>query len=229
MSEPRILVVDDEPEIVRTLRLVLTGHGYGVVTATTGEEALAEVAHRLPDLVLLDLMLPGIDGLEVLRQLRQRSAVPVIVLSARGEELTKVQALDLGADDYVNKPFGASELLARVRVALRHAAGALNAPRIEVGELTFDFERRTVTRAGVETPLTPKESAVLFYLVSNAGRVLTHRDILREVWGPEYTSETQYLRNIIAALRRKLEADPAQPAYLVTEPGAGYRFRALPA
>jgi two-component system KDP operon response regulator KdpE len=229
MSGPRVLVVDDEPEILRTLRLVLTGNGYEAVTAESGEEALAEVAQRLPDVIVLDLMLPGIDGLEVLRRVRERSTVPVIVLSARGEELTKVQALDEGADDYIAKPFGAKELLARVRVALRHAAGALNAPTVQFGDLRIDFERRTVSRAGHDVALTPKENAVLMYLVANTGRVLTHRAILREVWGPEYAGEMQYLRNVIASLRRKLERDPAHPDYLVTEPGSGYRFRALPA
>lgn len=223
----RILAVDDEPEILRTLRMILTGHGYDVAVAETGEAALEAIARRLPDLLLLDLMLPGIDGLEVISEVRRRSTIPIVVLSARGEELTKVRALDLGADDYLSKPFGAQELLARLRVALRHAAGALNAPVVEFGALRIDFEQRSVRVSGREAPLTPKENAVLMYLVANAGRVLTHRDILREVWGPEYTRELQYLRNIIASLRRKLEHDPANPVYLVTEPGAGYRFRAL--
>jgi len=223
-----VLAVDDEPEILRTLGMILTAHGYDVVTAKSGEQALSEIARRLPDVILLDLMLPGIDGLDVIAQVRQRSLLPIIVLSARGEELTKVQALDLGADDYLAKPFGAKELLARVRVALRHAAGALNAPVVEFGALRIDFERRAVEVDGTAVTLTPKESAVLLYLVANAGRVVTHRAILREVWGPEYTGETQYLRNIIASLRRKLERDAEHPSYLVTEPGSGYRFRALP-
>jgi two-component system KDP operon response regulator KdpE len=227
MSGPRILAVDDEPEILRTLRMILTGHGYDLVTVETGEAALDAIAHRIPDVILLDLMLPGVDGLEVIRQVRQRSSVPIIVLSARGEELTKVEALDLGADDYLSKPFGVKELLARVRVALRHVAGALNAPVVDVGDLHVDFERRLVTLAGREVTLTPKENAVLLFLVAHRGRVLTHGAILREVWGPEYTRETQYLRNIINSLRRKIEPDPARPAYLVTEPGIGYRFRAL--
>ncbi len=227
MSGPRILAVDDEPEILRTLRMILTGHGYDLVTVETGEAALDAIAHRIPDVILLDLMLPGINGLEVIRQVRRRSSVPIIVLSARGEELTKVEALDLGADDYLSKPFGVKELLARVRVALRHAAGALNAPVVDVGDLHVDFERRLVTLAGREVTLTPKENAVLLFLVAHRGRVLTHGAILREVWGPEYTRETQYLRNIINSLRRKIERDPAHPAYLVTEPGIGYRFRAL--
>lgn len=228
MSAPRVLVVDDEPEILRTLRHLLTAHGYEVITVSSGEEALAEVGRRLPDVIVLDLMLPGMDGIEVVREVRRRSTVPIIVLSARGEELTKVQALDLGADDYVSKPFGAKELLARVRVALRHVAGALNAPSVQFGELRIDFERRLVTLSDREVALTPKENAVLMYLVAHAGRVLTHRDILREVWGPEYIGEAQYLRNIMTSLRRKLEPDPAEPRYLVTEPGTGYRFRAMP-
>jgi len=227
VSSARVLVVDDEPEILRTLRLVLTGNSFSVVVAENGEQALEEISRRLPDLILLDLMLPGIDGLEVIRQVRARSTVPIIVLSARGEELTKVQALELGADDYISKPFGAKELIARVRVALRHAVGVLNAPAVQIGELRIDFEGRTISRDGGEIALTPKENAVLMYLVGNAGRVLTHRAILREVWGPEYTGELQYLRNIIGTLRRKLERDPANPVYLVTELGAGYRFRAL--
>ena len=228
MSGPTVLVVDDEPEIVRTVRLLLTGSGYRVITAPTGEDALEEIEHRMPDLVVLDLMLPGMDGIDVLRHIRARSRVPVLVLSARGEELTKVQALDEGADDYIAKPFGAKEFLARIRVALRHVSGALNTPAAHFGDLTIDFERRLVRRGGAETPLTPKETAVLLFLVSNAGRVLTHRAILSEVWGPEYTGELQYLRNVIGSLRRKLERDPVKPEYLVTEAGTGYRFRAMP-
>ncbi|MBI2761281.1 MAG: response regulator transcription factor [Chloroflexi bacterium] len=227
MSGPRILAVDDEPEILRTLRLILSGHGYDVTTVDSGEAALDQIARHLPDVILLDLMLPGIDGLEVIRQVRDRSPVPIIVLSARGEELTKVEALDQGADDYLSKPFGIKELLARLRVALRHAAGALNAPSVDIGDLHVDFERRLVSIAGREVSLTRKENAVLLYLVANRGRVLTHGTILREVWGPEYTRETQYLRNIVAALRRKIERDPTHPDYLLTEPGIGYRFRAL--
>jgi two-component system, OmpR family, KDP operon response regulator KdpE len=226
MSGPRLLVVDDEPEVLRTLRLVLSGNGYHVVTADSGEAALSELAHRLPDLILLDLMLPGIDGLDVLRAVRERSAtLPVIVLSARGEELTKVQALDLGADDYVAKPFGVKELLARIRVALRHAVGSATAPVFEAGGLRIDFDRRSVVTDAGDEMLTAKEAAVLRMLVRHAGRILTHRAVLREVWGPEYESETQYLRNVVLSLRKKLEADPTRPRLLLTEPGAGYRFQ----
>jgi two-component system KDP operon response regulator KdpE len=225
MSSARILVVDDEPEILRTVRLVLGGHGYAAVTAESGEAALEEVARRLPDVILLDLMLPGIDGLEVIRQVRERSPVPIIVLSARGEELTKVEALDLGADDYIAKPFGAKELLARVRVAIRHSTGALNAPVFQAGTVRIDFEEHRAMVGNREVALTVKENAVLKYLVANAGRVLTTKAILRTVWGPEYVSETQYLRNIILSLRRKLEPNPARPVFILTETGIGYRFR----
>jgi two-component system KDP operon response regulator KdpE len=224
MSGARVLVVDDEPQMLRSLRLILNGHGYDSVLVATGEEALDEVAHRLPDVILLDLMLPDLDGLEVCRRVRERSTVPIIVLSARGEEALKVRALDLGADDYLTKPFGAEELLARVRVALRHAAGTREAPVFESGDLRVDFDRRHVTVAGRDVTLTPKEYDVLKYLIANADRVLTHTLILRAVWGPEYASETQYLRNIVLGLRRKLEPDPAHPVYILTEPGIGYRF-----
>lgn len=225
MKGARVLVVEDEPQMLRSLRLVLTGHGYDVVTATTGQAALAEAMRRLPDLVLLDLMLPDLDGREVCRRLRERSSVPIIVLSARGEEQTKVEALDLGADDYLTKPFGTDELLARMRVALRHAARARSAPVFQADDLQIDFDRRRVTAHGHEVALTPKEYDVLKHLVMNAGRVLTHSMILRAVWGPEYAHETQYLRNIVLSLRRKLERDPSHPRYIVTEPGIGYRFR----
>lgn len=225
MKGARVLVVEDEPQMLRSLRLILTGHGYDVVTAATGQAALAEVTRRLPDLVLLDLMLPDLDGREVCRRLRERSSVPIIVLSARGEEQTKVEALDLGADDYLTKPFGTDELLARMRVALRHAARARSAPVFQAGDLQIDFDRRRVTVHGREVALTPKEYDVLKHLVMNAGRVLTHSMILRAVWGPEYAHETQYLRNVVLSLRRKLERDPSHPRYIVTEPGIGYRFR----
>jgi two-component system KDP operon response regulator KdpE len=229
VSGARVLVVDDEPQMLRSLRLILAGRGYDVVTVATGEAALEEVVRRLPDVILLDLMLPGIDGLEVCRRVRGRSeSVPIIILSARGDEALKVQALDLGADDYLTKPFGADELLARIRVALRHAAGTRQEAVFELGDLRVDFERRRATVAGREVALTPKEYDVLKYLITNAQRVLTHTMILRNVWGPEYAGETQYLRNIVAALRRKLEPDPARPRYILTEPGVGYRVGLFP-
>lgn len=224
MSGARVLVVDDESQILRSLRLILQGHGFDAVVVETGEAALDEIGRRMPDVLLLDLMLPGIDGLEVCRRVRERSSVPIIVLSARGEESMKVQALDLGADDYLTKPFGAEELLARIRVALRHTAGTRNAATFQSGDLRVDFSRRRVSAGGREVALTPKEYDVLKYLIGNAGRVLTHTMILRAVWGPEYASETQYLRNVVLGLRRKLEADPAHPTFIVTEPGIGYRF-----
>ncbi len=225
MSGARILVVDDEPQMARSLRLILAGHGYDVITAPTGEAAVAEVARRIPDVILLDLMLPDIGGLDVCRRIRERSSVPIIVLSARGEEQVKIQALDLGADDYLTKPFGAGELLARVRVALRHVAGTRQSTVFEAGDLCVDLARRLVRVGGRPIALTPKEYDVLKYLITNADRVLTHTLILRAVWGPEYTSETQYLRNVVLALRRKLERDPAHPVHILTEPGVGYRFR----
>jgi two-component system KDP operon response regulator KdpE len=226
MSGARVLVVDDEPQLLRSLRAILTAHGYEVVTAVTGEAAVAEASARPPDVMLLDLMLPGIDGLEVCRRLRERSSLPIIVLSAQGEEATKVAALDLGADDYLTKPFGAAELLARLRVALRHATGTRTAPVFELDGLRVDFEQRRVTLDDHEVSLTPKEYDVLKYLVSNVGRVLTHAMILRAVWGPEYAAETQYLRNVVLALRRKLETGPDPPRFILTEPGVGYRLRA---
>jgi two-component system KDP operon response regulator KdpE len=223
----RILVVDDEPQLRRSMRLILSGHDYDVALAATGEAALEEFARRRPDLVLLDLMLPGIDGLEVCRRIRERSKTAIVVLSARGDEQTKVAALDLGADDYVTKPFGAQELLARVRVALRHSTGVAG-ERYAAGDLVVDIFRRAVTINGQPVPVTPREYDVLKFFVTNADRVLTHTMILREVWGAEYAAETQYLRNIVLALRRKLEADPSHPKLLITEPGIGYRFCSEP-
>jgi two-component system KDP operon response regulator KdpE len=224
VSGARVLVVEDEPRIIRSIRLTLSAHGYDVVSAPTGEAALEELHRRPPDVILLDLMLPGIGGLEVCRRVRERSPVPIIVLSALGDEQVKVQALDLGADDYVTKPIGAAELLARLRVALRHAAGARNAPVFDADDLHVDFAKRRVTRRGHDIPLTPKEFDVLKCLTANAGRVLTHDFILRAVWGPEYEGEIQYLRNVVLALRRKLEPDPSSPTLIVTEPGVGYRL-----
>jgi two-component system, OmpR family, KDP operon response regulator KdpE len=221
----RILVVDDEPQILRSLRTALTAAGYDIQTAATGEEALRQLQGRLPDLVILDLMLPGISGLEVCRWLRERSPVPVLVLSARGEERDKVAALDLGADDYLTKPFGVEELLARIRATLRRAAGSGGPSTvIAAGELRVDVDRRLVTRAGVEVHLTATQFELLKTLVVHAGRVLTHAYLLRTVWGPEYEGETQVLRVFIAQLRRKAEQDPAHPRHIRTEPGVGYRF-----
>jgi two-component system KDP operon response regulator KdpE len=224
-SEPLVLVVDDEPPIRRFLRATLSTRGFRVVEATTAGEALEKLAASPPDVVLLDLGLPDRDGLDVLIELRGWSAVPVIVLSARHQERDKVAALDAGADDYLSKPFGTDELLARMRVALRHAArpGGVS-PVYRAGDLVVDLESRLVTVRGTEVHLTPHEFKLLTMLVRNAGRVLTHRQLLREVWGPEYGDENHYVRVYMAQLRRKLEADPARPRYLRSEPGVGYRL-----
>ena len=222
----RILVVDDEPQILRSLRTTLASHGYDVQTAATGEEALAAADGRLPDLVVLDLVLPGLSGLEVCRRLRARSSLPILVLSARGDERDKVAALDLGADDYLTKPFGVNELLARIRAALRRAVGARGPSAVvEAGALRVDFDRRQVTLDGAEVRLTPTEFDLLKVLVVNAGRVLTHGYLLRTVWGPEYEGESQLLRVFIGQLRRKVERDPSRPQHILTDPGVGYRFR----
>jgi len=224
MSGARILAVDDEPQIRRALRRTLEGHGYEVRTAGTGDEALRALPWR-PDVVLLDLMLPDLDGLAVARRVREQSTVPIIVISVRGEEDRKVQALDVGCDDYITKPFGMDELLARIRVALRHAAGQTVAPVVQANDLRIDFERRLVTRGGDEIHLTPTEYDVLKYLVQHAGKVVTHRMLLQKAWGAEHLDETQYLHVFMSQLRRKLEPHPARPQYILTEPGVGYRFR----
>jgi two-component system KDP operon response regulator KdpE len=222
----RIVVIDDEPQILRSLRTSLAAGGYDVQTAASGEEGLRLLEARIPDLVLLDLMLPGLSGLGVCRSIRARSTVPIIILSARGDERDKVAALDLGADDYLTKPFGVDELLARIRATLRRAAG-IGGPAtvIDAGDLRVDVDRRLVTRNGVEVKLTATQFDLLKVLVVNAGRVLTHTYLLRSVWGPEYEEDTQVLRVFIAQLRRKIEADPAHPRHIVTESGVGYRFR----
>ena len=225
----RILVVDDEPQLLRSLRTTLAAHGYDVQTATTGEEALDLLATRLPDLVVLDLVLPGLSGLAVCQELRARAPVPILILSARGDERDKVAALDAGADDYLTKPFGVNELLARIRSALRRAAGARGPSTVvESGDLRIDVDRRVVTRGGDEVRLTPTEFDLLKTLIANAGRVLTHGYLLRTVWGPQYDGESQLVRVFIGQLRRKIERDPARPAHIVTEPGVGYRFRIDP-
>jgi two-component system, OmpR family, KDP operon response regulator KdpE len=223
----QILIVDDEPQMRRALRAGLRANGFEVSLAATGEEALDTIPLSRPDIVLLDLMLPGIDGLEVVRQLREWSSVPVIVVSARGEERAKVQALDLGADDYLTKPFGMDELLARIRVALRHAALAntSNDPLFEDGDLRIDLAARLVTIRGQEVHLTPTEYDLLRELASHAGKVMTHHQLLGRVWGPASVSDTQYLRTYVNQLRRKIEADPAHPQRIVNEPGIGYRYR----
>ncbi|HLA24325.1 MAG TPA: response regulator transcription factor [bacterium] len=226
MSGARILAIDDEPQIRRALRRTLESQAYEVRTVGTGLDALAALSWR-PDVVLLDLMLPDIDGLELARRIRAQSGVPIIVLSVRGEEAQKVQALDQGCDDYITKPFSTDELLARIRVALRHAAGQSTAPVVEVDDLRMDFEGRRLTHSGREIHLTPTEYDVLKFLVQHAGKLVTHRMLLQEVWGPDHIEETQYLHVFMSQLRRKLEPQPARPRYILTEPGVGYRFRAL--
>jgi two-component system KDP operon response regulator KdpE len=224
-----VLVVEDEPQVLRFLRASLSAHGYRLVEAATGAQAVVDASTRGPDLVLLDLGLPDLDGIEVTRRIREWSTVPIVVVSARGQERDKVEALDAGADDYLTKPFGTEELLARMRVALRHAArvkGEGGDSAFETGELRVDLAARLVYRRGEEVRLTRTEYRLLAVLVQNAGKVVTHRHLLREVWGPGSSSETHYLRVYMAQIRHKLEDDPAQPRYLLTETGVGYRLRA---
>jgi two-component system, OmpR family, KDP operon response regulator KdpE len=223
---PVVLVIEDEPPIRRFLRPSLTSQGYRVVEAETGEDGLIQAAMRQPDLVVLDLGLPDLDGIEVIRRLREWASVPIIVLSARGGESDKVAALDAGADDYVAKPFAVGELLARARVALRHSAQARDPGEsmYTLRNLRVDLGRRRVWLGDAEVRLTPIEYRLLAILVRHAGKVLTHRQLLQEVWGPGQVEQTHYLRVYMANLRRKLEADPARPQLLRTEPGVGYRL-----
>ena len=223
MTGARILVVDDEPQILRALRTSLHGAGYEVDTAATGEEALARAAMRPPDGVILDLVLPDRNGSDVCRELRRWTDAPVLVLSAVGDEQEKVTALDAGADDYITKPFGIDELLARLRAALRRA-DAPGVPVVEFGDLSVDLDRKLVMRAGEPLSLTPTEFDLLRLFVRNEGKLLTHPMILREVWGPNYGGESHYLHVYISQLRRKIEPDPTRPRFLLTESGAGYRF-----
>ena len=229
MPDPVVVLIEDEPQIRRFLRATLTGQGYRLFEATTGADGLVEVGSRQPDVVIVDLGLPDIDGIDVIQRLREWSAVPIIVLSARGQERDKVTALDAGADDYVSKPFGAGELLARIRVALRHTAGASHEAddaAFTVGELRMDLLRRQVFVGDREVRLTPIEYKLLATLVRHAGKVVTHQQLLREVWGPTHTDQAHYVRVYMAHLRHKLEAEPARPRYLLTEPGVGYRLAA---
>jgi two-component system, OmpR family, KDP operon response regulator KdpE len=223
VSGLRILVVDDEQQILRALRTSLHGAGYEVETAETAEGALAAAAMRPPDAVILDLVLPDGTGTDVCRELRKWSSAPVIVLSAVGEEHEKVAALDAGADDYVTKPVGIDELLARLRAALRRSAPS-GEPLVTIGELEVDLEKQEVRIAGKPVHLTPHQFDLLRVFARNVGKLITHRMILQEVWGPGYGSESNLLRVHVAQLRRKIEHDPARPRYLLTEPGAGYRL-----
>lgn len=222
---PRILVVDDEQSIRRFLNVSLTAHGYAVFEAATGREALSAVAMRHPDLVLLDLGLPDLDGIEVTRRLREWTPTPIIILTVQEQEAAKVAALDAGADDYVTKPFGMGELLARIRAVQRRVMAPAGELVFTTGQLTVDLNRRLVTVAGREVQLTPNEYELLRSLVMQAGKVLTHRQLLRQVWGVAYESEMHLLRVNMSNLRHKLEPDPARPIYILTEPGVGYRLR----
>jgi len=221
---PVVLVVDDEIQIRRLLRVSLTASGYTVHEAATGQAGLDQAALIRPDVVVLDLGLPDMDGLDMLRRLREWSPVPVIVLSVRDADVDKIALLDAGADDYLTKPFSIGELLARLRVAQRHVQPTPETATFRSGALEVDLARRLVTVNGQPVRLTATEYALLRLLVQHAGRVLTHRQILRQVWGPQYEEETPYLRVYVAQLRRKLEADPANPTLLITEPGVGYRL-----
>jgi len=227
MSGARVLVVDDEQRVRRLLQTALTERGYDVTTAASGEEALAAIAKRQPDIILLDLIMPGMSGLDVCRSVRQDLSTPIVVLSARGEEHDKVLALDLGADDYLTKPFGMEELLARIRVALRHSVGggSRTEPVYQSGDLRVDFERRRVWKVDEEVRLTPIEYDLLKFFVQHEDRVLTHGMILRALRGPEHHEDSQYLRVFISQLRQKLETDAARPRHIITEPGVGYRFQ----
>jgi two-component system KDP operon response regulator KdpE len=227
-ENPLILLIEDEPQMRRFLRVTLQSRGYRLVEAPTGQEGLAQAATRSPSVILVDLGLPDIDGLEVIAKIRGWSPVPIIVLSAREQEADKIRALDGGADDYLAKPFGAGELLARIRVALRHRAlhqGEEGEPVFVLEHLRVDLAKRQVYLKDQEVHLTPIEYNLLTFLIRHAGKVVTHRQILQEVWGPPYITQTQYLRVYMAQLRRKLETDPARPRFLLNEPGVGYRLK----
>ena len=225
---PRILVVDDEPQLTRVLRTGLKSHGYDVRVAADGLSGFETFTDWHPDLVITDLAMPVMDGLELCRRLRANSQVPIIVLSAKGEEKTKVEALDIGADDYITKPFGIDELLARVRALLRRAATILStqpeSTELSAGDFHVNLETRQVTVAGREVHLTPKEFDLLVYFVKHSGKVLTHRTLLAAIWGGNYVEQNEYLRVFVGNLRKKLEPDPSNPRYILTDPWIGYRF-----
>lgn len=221
----RILVVDDERPIRRFLRTSLAAHGFEIFEASGGEEALLIAANARPDLIILDLGLPDIDGIEVTRRLREWTQTPIIILSVREQESDKISALDAGADDYLTKPFGVGELTARIRVAMRHAAPVENQPIFEIDDLVVDQVRRRVTVRGEEVSLTPTEYDLLKLLIKHAGKVITHHQILDQVWGAAYADQSHLVRVNISNLRHKIEADPTQPRFVITEPGVGYRFR----
>jgi two-component system KDP operon response regulator KdpE len=225
VSAGKILVIDDEPQIRRVMRVILSGENYEVMEARSGEAALLRFREFLPDLVLLDLNMPGMTGLETCRAIRENSDVPIIVLTVRHEEEEKVEALDAGADDYVTKPFGKQELLARIRAALRRSPTSSVGPKTFVaGDLEIDFEARKIRSGKKNVRLTPKEFDLLRYLVSHAGKPVPHRELLQAVWGPDYGDQTDYLRVFITHLRKKIEPNPAKPQYILTDPWLGYRF-----
>lgn len=226
MNSAAILVVDDEAQIRRVMRTTLAAQGYTVIEASGGEEALAKIRGTHADLILLDVNMPGIGGLDACREIRAVSDVPIIMLTVRNSERDKVLALDAGADDYVVKPFGVQELLARIRAALRRSAPTDNPPAFQSGDLTIDFEKRSVAVKGRAVRLTPKEFELLRLLVANQGKALAHRKLLQAIWGPDYGEETEYLRVFINQLRKKIEPDPARPRYIRTDPWIGYRFDA---
>jgi DNA-binding response OmpR family regulator len=223
-TDVRVLVIDDDVSLLRALDISLKARGYEVLVARSGEQGLDLAAHQHPSVILLDLGLPGIDGVEVVRALRGWSSVPIIVLSARHQSTNKVEALDAGADDYVTKPFGMDELLARLRAALRRTTTGPEDPRVETDTFTIDLATKRVTRDGSDLHLTPKEWDIVEVLVRNSGMLVSHQQLLHDVWGPEYESETEYLRVLMARVRRKFETDPSRPLHFRTEAGMGYRF-----
>ncbi len=227
MSAGKILVVDDDPQIRRVMKATLVGHNYEVIEARTGEDALEKTPQEMPNLVLLDMNMPGMGGLETCRALRAGSDIPVIILSVRNSEKDKVAALDAGADDYVTKPFSIEELLARIRAALRRSSPESGPQAFHSEDLEIDFQSRRVHARGKDVRLTPKEFELLRYLVAHAGKPVTHRELLQGVWGPDYGDEPEYLRVFINQVRKKIEANPAKPQYILTEPWVGYRFAAV--
>jgi two-component system KDP operon response regulator KdpE len=222
----KVLIADDDPQMLRALRITLSARGYEVVTASDGKSALDATIREHPDLVVIDLGMPGLTGVEVIEAIRGWSQVPVLVVSGRSESWDKVEALDAGADDYVTKPFSADELLARIRALSRRTSAAAEEPVVSFGEVTVDLGARVVTRGGTSVRLTPTEWRLLEVLLRNRGRLVTRETLLTEVWGPQYTTDTGYLRLYLAQLRKKLEPEPSKPRYLLTEPGMGYRFSA---
>jgi two-component system KDP operon response regulator KdpE len=228
MTAATILVVDDEPQIRRVMRTTLTGQGYSIIEAKSGAEALESLRQQRPDLILLDINMPGIDGIDTCREIRRTSDVPIIMLTVRNAEKDKVRALDAGADDYVVKPFGIEELIARIRAALRRSLPSDQAASFRSKDLSMDFEKRQVTSRGRTVHLTPKEFELLRFLVANLGKPVAHRRLLQAVWGPDYGEETEYLRVTINQLRKKIEPDPSKPKYILTEPWFGYRFQPPP-